>query len=216
MALKILCSAKYIKTSKRMFDKVTQEYDPPSYWFRLKAIASGKIHKSCTAEITSAWTEKKRGIAGVDPIKMFWLSEPNTTSEISDGVEYFAPDLLPGKGELLGLAHIKLYSNYRNSSLPVPPNNTPSSQVPEVKLNRSKQENTMASKKMTFPYGTYFISVEITDSEGESASKIFRITTGPHTYECTIRTSRWYERLSIWMKSFISGVEVGSGLANPK
>lgn len=208
MALKISCSAKYFKMGNRNFDKITQEYDPPCYWMRLKIAAKGATHHHCIGHITRVWRESGRLVKGFDPLVMFWINEPPVMQHRAETLtqEHYKIDISPGAFELAGLVHVKLPSSERNPDLPIPPDNKPASECPEVEIDRSRNENRFTSKLFTLRYGTYFIEVVITDGVGESAKKIFKIVAFPDSKKCKIRTSRFYERAKLSLKSFLPAV----------
>lgn len=210
MSLKILCSARYLKSSGRIFNKITEEYDPPSFWMRLK-VKGSKVHHECSAQITDIWTKKGRSVAGVDPINMFWVSEPNSDTFQKEQIQHYKPDIMPQKNEILGLCHIKLLSKYRNPNLPVPSNNTPAENIPEIKLDRAKQENTLASKRLSLPYGIFYIKVVVSDKNGYHTSKIFKFWGSPHPIKCEMRNSWFYERWKIKIKSILPSVRIRNG-----
>lgn len=212
MALYIECSSDPIIGLGNSFDKITQEYDPPSFWFRLEASASQKKHKECTADIIGMWNENEKWVNDFDPIKMFWLSEP-TNDVRKEKLKHYTPTLYPQKSELIGFAHVKLTSKYRNPDFPIPVNNTPEHLVPELKLDCSSQENRGASKRMTFPYGIYYIQVLLMDIDGESISNIFKIHAFQDPKKCFIRHAYFYEKWKIsWKDSLGMGVDMGTGL----
>lgn len=208
MALKITCSAKYFKVGNRNFDKITQEYDPPCYWMRLKVSAKGATHHHCIGHVTRVWRETGRLIRGFDPLVMFWVNEPPVMQHRAETLtqEHYKVDIAPGTAELAGLVHIKLPSSERNPNLPIPPDNKPASECPEVEIDRSRNENKFTSKLYTLPYGTYFMEVMITDIAGASAKKIFKIVAFPDSKKCKIRSSRFYERAKLSLKSFLPAV----------
>lgn len=208
MALKINCSAKYFKFGNRTFDKITQEYDPPCYWMRLKVSAKGATHHKCIGHITRLWRENGRLVKGFDPLVMFWVNEPPVVQHRAETLtqEHYRIDIAPGTFELAGLVHIKLPSSERNLNLPIPPDNKPASECPEVEIDRSRNENRYTSKLFSFPYGVYFIEVVITDEAGASAKKIFKVAAFPDSKKCKIRSSRFYERAKLSLKSLLSAV----------
>lgn len=216
MSLHIECSSDPVIGIGTSFDKITSEYDPPSFWFRIEASSSGQVHKDCVAEITGLWNEDGVWVNGFDPVKMLWLSEP--ISEIrKDKIKHYSPHLYPKKAELIGLAHVKLHSKYRDDSYPVPENNTPAELVPELKIDCSYQENKGASKRRFFPYGVYYIKVLLMDEIGESAEAIFKIWASPDPKHCRIRRSYFYERWNLSFKDSLGkGVTLGNGLPKKK
>ncbi|PIZ72004.1 hypothetical protein COY07_03985, partial [Candidatus Peregrinibacteria bacterium CG_4_10_14_0_2_um_filter_43_11] len=112
MSLNISCSAKYFKVGNRNFDKITQEYDPPCYWFRLKVSAKSVAHKKCIGHVTRLWHANGRLVKGFDPLVMFWVNEPPVNQQRAESLsqEHYKVDIAPGSFEIAGLMHIKLPS----------------------------------------------------------------------------------------------------------
>ncbi|MBI2453102.1 hypothetical protein HYV56_00175 [Candidatus Peregrinibacteria bacterium] len=209
MSLHVSCSAKYFKVGNRNFDKITQEYDPPCYWFRLKVRAKGCVHRKCIGHVTKFWNKNGRLIKGFDPLVMFWVNEPPIKQQYSADAltqEHYKVDISPGTFDLAGLMHVKLPSNLRNPHLPIPPDNKPPELCPEVEIDRSRNENEFTSKLFKFHYGIYYVQVVFTDSMGESARKIFKIWAFPDIKKCKIRTARFYERFNLHLKSLLPAV----------
>jgi len=214
MALHITCSD-YGLGLGNIFDKITQEYDPPSFWFRLEISASSVIHKNCSGEIMQVWTEHGREVNGIDPIKMFWISEP-VNDVRKEKADHYSPIIYPKKPEMTGFLHIKLQKKYRDTSLEVPENNTPDYLVPEIKIDCSRQENKLASKKMSLPYGIYYFSIMVMDEGGESVSELFKVWAFSDPKKCSIRKAWFFERWKISAKDFLGGVNIGTGLPKKK
>jgi len=206
MSLHIQCSAKYLKFGNRHFDKITQEYDPPCYWFRLKVHAKETAHKKCIGHVTRLWWQSGRMVKGFDPLVMFWVNEPPIAQQhAAEGLtrEHYKVDIAPGGFEMAGLMHVKLPSSERTLTTPLPPDNKPADLCPEVEIDTSRNENKLTSKLFKFPYGTYFIEVSFADETGQSAKKIFKVWAAPNSKECHIRTTRFYERINLLIKSFL-------------
>jgi len=208
MAIKIQCSAKYFKVGNRVFDKITQEYDPPCHWFRLRVSAKGQAHNRCIGHITRMWNAEGRMLKGFDPLVMYWVNEPPVSQQRAEGVvqEHYKVNIAPTNYELAGLAHIKLPSSDRDPNLPIPPDNMPAEQCPEFLLDRSRNENEYTSKRFTFGYGIYYIEIVISDENGHKGKSIFKIWGYPDKKKCEIRTSRFYERAKLSLKSVLPAV----------
>lgn len=209
MSLKICCSAKYIKVGNRNFDKITQEYDPPCYWFRLRVSAKGTVHNRCIGHVVKLWNKEGRLVKGFDPLVMFWVNEPPIKSQqASESLtqEHYRVNIAPGTSELAGLMHVKLPSSFRNPNLPIPPDNKPPELCPEVEIDRSRNENEFTSKLFKFPYGVYFVSVVVADISGEHSKQIFKVRAFPDPRRCTIRTVRFYERVKLVLKSMLPAI----------
>ncbi len=214
MSLRITCSD-YGLGIGNVFDKITHEYDPPSFWVRLE-ISSNAIHKKCMAEITQVWNADGKDINGIDPIKMFWISEP-VNDVRKEKTDHYSPTIYPQKSEIVGMVHIKLSSKYRDKELEIPENNTPADEVPEVKIDSSRQENKLASKKMSLPYGIYYFSIMVIDEMGESVSEIFKIWAYPDPKKCSIRTLWFWEKWKISYNEFLGRcISLGTGLPKKK
>ena len=144
------------------------------------------------------------------------ISEP--VNDIGkEKADHYAPTIYPKKSEIVGMMHIKLFSKYRDTSLEIPENNTPSSQVPEIKIDCSRQENKLASKKMSLPYGIYYFSVLLMDETGESTSKIFKVWGFPDPKKCSIRSLWFWEKWKISFNEFLGKcVNIGTGLPKKK
>lgn len=210
MALQIACSARYFKTSTWYFDKITEEYNPPAYWFRLKVFAKGKMHKQCIGHIVDVWYGNFRAVSGFDQLILYWLSEPpqmpGEEGNIAMGNKHYTVDIRPGTSELASLMLAKLPAKPVPPGTPVPANNIPEEQLPEVRIDHSRKESVLSSKRMNVPYGTYYVKVRVSDSEGASAEKIFKVWAYRDPKKCEIRTSRFYERWMLWLKSFLPAV----------
>jgi hypothetical protein len=209
MALTITCSARYFKVHGRNFDKITEEYDPPCYWFRLKIGAQGRTHNKCLGHITNMWHGNGRMVKNFDALVMFWINEPpqhhpkEGSVAMEHHTEHYKVDIVPGNYELAGLMHVKLPSSERDPNLKIPADNKPPEECPEVEIDRSKNENQFTSKRFTFHYGTYYLEVTISDEEGNKAKKIFKVWAAPSSKKCQIRPSRFYERVNLGLKSFL-------------
>lgn len=209
MSLHIKSSARYLKVGGRVFDKITEEYDPPSYWFRLKVKAKGVAHKKCMGHVTRLWRSNGRLMKGFDPLVMLWINEPPITEQGGEKVrrEHYKIEVIaPGNFELAGLIHVKLPSHERNPNLPIPPNNKPPEECAEVEINKSRNENDHTSKIFKFPYGIYYVEVSFADEAGHSAKEIFKVWAFPSSKKCAIRKIRFYERMKLWFKSFLPAI----------
>jgi|GEM_PF-1533644 len=205
MSLHIQCSAKYFKVGSRVIDKITEEYDPPCYWFRLKILAKGAAHKKCIGHITKLWRSNGRLVKGFDPLVMLWVNEPPVTQQRAENItqEHYRVDIAPGNYELAGLIHVKLPSSERNPNLVIPPNNKSPEQMAEVELNKSRNEDEYTSKLFKFPYGIYYVEVACADDAGHNTKEIFKVWGFPNSKLCSIRTTRFYERINLFLKSFL-------------
>jgi len=76
MSLHIASSAYYFKIGDHVIDKITEEFNPPSYWFRLKISARGQKHDQCVGHITNFWQGNFQRVKGFDPLTFLWLNEP--------------------------------------------------------------------------------------------------------------------------------------------
>lgn len=202
MSLRISCSARFLKTSSRSFDKVVDEFFPKKYWMRLRFSASGQMHKGCLGKLTGLWGADHQAVSGFDALIMAWTSEPVSvkgpdTSSSSTG--HYRVDIPAGGNEKAGLVHIKLYPD-----APLAPDQQKEwEEFPEVQLNRSRNESSFRSKRVTLPYGEYFIGVSVTDSEGTHTKAVFRFAAYPEPERCQIRPASRWERLRIALKSYL-------------
>ena len=201
MALTIRCSARYLKTSSRTFDKVTTEYWPTKYWMRLKIAANGQMHRNCLGRLTGLFTRDGRSVGGFDPLIMLWVSEPRSTKS-DDGTltqAHYRVDIPAGGSELAGLVHIKLHPEGELDEAKQQEWND----FPEVQLNRSRNESNFRSKKVIIPYGEYFVSVSVSDANGHSTKRTFFFTAFPEASHCTIRPARFFERWRIAYRAVV-------------
>lgn len=208
MSLHIASSAYYFKLGSRVIDKITEEYNPPSYWFRLKVTAKGKPHNQCTANITNLWWGSSRRVNGFDPLVGFWINEPKPSGDHTENVmqQFYKPNIISGHYEILGLIHVKLPMKPVDPNLPVPEGNIPDEQLPEVKVNESENAPKHTSKRQAFPYGIYYIEVGVSDDQGDKAKKIFKVWAFRDQTKCKIRSSRFYERFMLRIKSLLPPV----------
>lgn len=209
MALKITSSAYYFHIPSLVFDKVTEEFDPPSYWFRLKVSAKGKQHQKCLGHLSRLWHGNHRRVRNFDPLVMYWINEPPPVKDGSGSITqtHYQVDISSGHSELAGLMHVKLPSSFRSPDTPPPPEgNIPADQLPDIRIDKSKNESNALSKVTTLSYGTYYIEANISDAEGNTAKKIFKIWAFPDPKKCKIRSSRWYERFFLSIKSLLKAL----------
>lgn len=203
MSFKILCSAQYFKMSGRVFDRITEEYNPPNYWFRLK-IFGEKPHNRCIGHITDIWRKNGRSYKGFDPLTMFWISEPPISEQqkVSAIPQHYRVDIAPGHYEFVGLFHVRLPERPLREGEVFPEDNIPAHKLPEVRIDHSKNERENASRIMTLPYGTYYVRIAISDEIGNKADRIFKVWAYQNLQKCQIRPARFYEKFWIWVKSF--------------
>ena len=201
MALHIACSARYLRTASRTFDKVTSEYWPTKYWLRLKVTADGQMHRNCLGRLTGLFTRDGRSVSGFDPLIMLWVSEPRSTKSDTDTLAqaHYRVDIPAGGSELAGLVHIKLRSEGELDEAKQQEWN----EFPEVQLNRSRNESNFRSKKVIIPYGEYFVSANVSDANGPSVKRTFFFAAFPEQAQCHIRPARFYERWRIVYRSVV-------------
>ncbi len=201
MSLELACTARYLKTSSRKFDKVTSEFWPKKYWMRIKVKAKGQMHKNCLGKLTDLWDERGKSVSGFDSLVMLWVSEPKSAQSSSETIQqdHYRVDIPAGSNELAGLIHIKLYDD---AELP-PEKQQEWDDFPEVQLNRSRNESNFRSKKVIIPYGKYYIRAAVSDKDGNRASRIFFFSASPEIKECYIRPTWFYERWKILIKSIV-------------
>ncbi|MFA5855036.1 MAG: hypothetical protein WC846_01955 [Candidatus Gracilibacteria bacterium] len=202
MSLKISSSAYYLKVGNRVIDKITSEYNPPRYWFRIKISASGKTHHQVIGSINSLFWRNYRLVKNFDPLTMLWLNEPLQSGGTGEhqSVQYFKPDISAGRAELAGLMHVKLPMKPVDPSLPLPAENISDADLPEVELDQSLNEPVHIRKRRAFPYGIYYIQVFVTDNEGNGAKETFKVWASRDAQKCKIRTARFYEKIMLRLK----------------
>ncbi|MBI5414537.1 hypothetical protein HZA38_03395 [Candidatus Peregrinibacteria bacterium] len=205
MSLEIRCSARYLKIAGRHFDKITEEYDLPCYWIRLKVIAKGRAHNGCLGYINDLWRKSGRHVRGFDQLVMSWLSDPPIDKSRAENIlqQHYRVNIASGQNELAGLIHVKLPSSERNPNLPIPPNNIPPEKYPEILINKSQNEPEYSSKVHSLSYGIYYFKVFVTDVEGNKVKKIFKVWAFPSSKKCKIRKARFYERMLLAFKSIL-------------
>lgn len=208
MTLQIKSSAYYFKVGDRVIDKITTEYNPPSYWVRLKIFAKGRTHPNCTGSIINFWHKNFRRVQGFDPLVLFWINEPLQDGQPTENVlqQFYRPNISPGNYELAGLAHIKLPMRPLQPGEQLPANNTPEEQLPEFYLDESQNAPKHTSKRRAFPYGVYYVQVMVQDDQGNKSKKIFKVWGFRDPSKCKIRSSRFYERFMLRIKSILPPV----------
>lgn len=201
MSLHISSSAYYLKVGNRVIDKITSEYNPPRYWFRIKISAKGRSHHQVTGTINSIFWRNFRLVKNFDPLNLLWLNEPLQSGGGEHvSVQYFKPDISAGRAELAGLMHVKLPMKPVDPALPLPAENISDADLPEVELDQSLNEPIHIRKRRNFPYGIYFVQILVTDNEGNQANKIFKVWAFRDPLKCKIRSARFYERLMLRLK----------------
>lgn len=201
MSLDISSSPYYLKVGNRVIDKITSEYNPPRYWFRLKVSAKASTHHQVTGSINSFFWHNFRAVKNFDPLTFLWLNEPlqSGTGE-HQTVQYFKPDIAAGRFELAGLMHVKLPMKPVDPAVPLPAENISDAELPEVELDQSLNEPRHIRKRRAFPYGIYYAQILVTDNEGNQAKKIFKIWAFRDAGKCKIRSTRFYERMMLKLK----------------
>lgn len=205
MSLHIYSSARYLKVGNRVIDKITDEYNPPRYWFRLKVCAKRAHHKEVKGSIENLWWGNYRQVKNFDPLMILWLNEPLQFGEANDkiAVKYFKPDIAPGQYEMAGLIHAKLPMK------PVDPNeelleeNIPDEQLPEVEVNQSLSEAVHIRKRRLFNYGTYYAKIVVADKKGHKGKRIFKVWAYRDPKKCKIRHARFYEKWLLNLKKLL-------------
>lgn len=202
MSLQISSSAYYLKIGNRVIDKITTDYNPPRYWFRLKISARHRSHHKVSGHITNFWWSNFRRVKNFDPLTFFWVDEPLPMGESSNHLvtHYFHPDISAGSYALAGLLHSKLPMRPVNSHSPLPAENIPDEQLPEVELHQSLNEPHHVRKRRAFPYGIYYAEVVVSDHEGNKTKKRFKIWAFRDARKCKIRGTRFYERWLLTVK----------------
>lgn len=207
MALQITCNPYYVKVGNRVIDKITDDFNPPRYWFRLKIKAVGRAHKGVSGQIHDFWWGDFRRVKDFDPINFLWLSEPIQLEDAGQVVaQYFKPDIPKGRYELAGLLHAKMPMKPVDPKIPLPKDNIPDEQLPEVELNQSLIEPRHVRKRRNFKYGIYYLRVMVTDNEGNIAKKSFKIWAYRDPKKCKIRTTRFYERVMLFLKAALPAI----------
>ncbi len=201
MALQLSCSARYLKTASRTFDKVTTEFWPKKYWMRIKVTAQGKMHRNCLGKLTGLWEKNGKTVSGFDPLVMAWVSEPSPTQFDTGNIQqaHYRVDIPAGSNELAGLVHVKLHPDAELD----PEKQAEWDGFPAVQINRSRNESNFRSKKVILPYGEYFVGVALSDGDGNSAKRIFLFSAFPEQQRCFIRPARFDERWRIAIKSIL-------------
>ncbi|MBI2463701.1 hypothetical protein HYV57_01980 [Candidatus Peregrinibacteria bacterium] len=202
MSIHISSSAYYLKIGNRVIDKITSDYNPPRYWFRLKISAKNQSHYQVDGHITNFWWSNFRRVKNFDPLTFFWVDEPLQKGESSHHglVQYFKPDIHAGTYALSGLLHSKLPMRPVDPNKPLPSENIPDEQLPEVELGQSLNEPQHVRKRRTFPYGIYYAEVVVTDHKESKAKKSFKIWAFRDARQCKIRSTRFYERWLLTLK----------------
>ncbi len=207
MSLHISCNPYYLKIGSRVIDKITDEYNPPRYWFRLKISSKGAIHRQVTGVINHLWWANYRLVKNFDPLNLMWINEPlqmeNRESVIN---QYFKPDIFAGNSELVGLMHSKLPMKTVDPNVILHKENIPDEQLPEVELDQTLSEPVHVRKRRAFPYGIYFVEVMVSDSDGHKSKKIFKVWAFRDKSKCKIRSSRFYERFLLKLKLLLRAV----------
>ncbi len=201
MSLQLICSARYLKTSSRTFDKITTEFGPKKYWMRIKVKAQGQLHKNCLGKLSGLWDENGKTVSGFDSLVMLWVSEPKSTQSGAESLQqsHYRVDIPAGSNELAGLVHIKLHPDEELA----PEKQQEWDDFPEIQLNRSRNESNFRSKKVILSYGKYYIGVSVSDQNGASTSRTFFFCASPMASECYIRPTWFYERWRIMFKSIV-------------
>jgi hypothetical protein len=201
MSISIVCSARRIKTVARSFDKTIDEGFPHKYWFRIKFTAKGKMHRGCIGHITGMWFADGNYCSGFDSVVMALVSEPPLSQREDFQVtpSHYRTDIPNGASELAGLLHVKL----NHPSEMTEEEQQKWDAFPEVQVNRSRTESNYKSKKFIFPYGGYYMGVDISDSDGYRSKKIFYVHCDKEKGKCYIRPSWFYERVRLFFKSFL-------------
>jgi len=132
---------------------------------------------------------------------MAWGSEPPPAQVQTTQAQqtHYRVDIPPGNNEVAGLAHVKLRDA---EELPLE-KQTAWDAVPEVQINRSRNEPNFRSKLVMIPYGEYFIGVTVSDQDGAKTKRIFRFNAQPDADKCWIRAAWFYERWRIALKSLL-------------
>ena len=205
MALKIICSARFFKTQGRCFNKITSEFNPPSYWVRLKVLASGQVHRGCVGTIRNVWNEAGRGVRNFDPLILFWISEPpcSPKQDPFSSLEHYKVDIAPRNYELAGLLHVRLPKIGGQDEVALPDGNLDENTLPDIRIDHSKRERKNMSKVTALRYGVYFFEVVVVDELGNRVSKVFKVWAYPSSKKCKIRPAYPHEKLMLFFKSFL-------------
>lgn len=207
MSLHIHSSAYYLKVGNRVINKITSDYNPPRFWFRLRVVAKGRSHKRVTGQTTNLWWGNFRQVKDFDPLNLLWVSEPMQANEGNNmTMHYFRPDITAGRYELAGLMHSKLPMRPMGPDEPIPEENIPDELLPEVELDQSKNEPKHVRKRRNFPYGIYYVEVTVHDQDGCKAQKSFKVWAFRNARKCKIRSTRFYERAMLKLKSLLPSI----------
>ena len=207
MSLNIHCSAYYLKIGNRVIDKITDEFNPPRYWFRVRVSAKGASHKQVSGQITNLWWQSCRKVKDFEPLNFLWVNEPSQMGGSEQVIKhYFKPDITAGHYEMAGLIHSKLPMKPVDPNIPVPEDNIPDEQLPEVEVDQSQNEPRHMIKRRHFPYGIYFIEVAVSDDKGQKANKSFKVWAFRDPSKCKIRSTRFYERFLLKIKLLLPAV----------
>ncbi|HCW32392.1 MAG: hypothetical protein UT55_C0087G0002 [Candidatus Peregrinibacteria bacterium GW2011_GWE2_39_6] len=208
MSLFILPSAYYLKIGNRVINKITDDYNPPRFWFRLKVCAKGRPHRQVGGQIINLWWGNFRKIKDFDPLNFLWVNEPLQVGDHGESVvrQYFKPDIEAGSYELAGLLRSKLPMRPMDPSIPLPEENIPDEQLPEVELDQSLNEPRHVKKRRAFSYGIYYAQVLVADNDGNKAKKSFKIWAFRDAKKCKMRTTRFYERWLLTLKLLLPAV----------
>lgn len=205
MALKITASPYYFKIGNKVINKITDDFNPPRYWFRVKITAKRKLHRSVRGVISKLWWANHRTVKEFDPLSFLWINEPLQKDQGAGHVsrDYYSPDIAPGRHEIAGLVHAKLPMKPLAPGEVLPPDNIPDEQLPEVEFNQSENEPRHVMKRRFFPYGVYYAEVTATDDLGHKTRKIFKVWAYRDPAKCKIRSSRFHERSLLNAKSLL-------------
>lgn len=208
MSLQVTASAYYFKIGNRVIDKITSDYNPPRYWFRLKISAKGKMHRGVKGVISNLWWGNGRTVKDFDHLNFLWISEPLQLGENVGHVStnYFSPDISAGNYEIAGLLHAKLPMRPLEPGETLSAENIPDEQLPEVEFNQSLNEPRHVRKRRMFPYGIYYAEVLVMDEGGYKTKKIFKVWSFRDPAKCKIRSSRAYERAMLKAKLLLPAI----------